>query len=54
VESFLARHPGFELENAERYLPGEAKKMARANYFETLPNRDDTDGFFAARMKRIS
>jgi 16S rRNA (cytosine967-C5)-methyltransferase len=54
VESFLARHPAFELENAARYLPDEAKKMIRANYFETLPNRDETDGFFAARMKRIS
>ena len=54
VESFLARHPEFELENAARYLPDEAKTMIRANYFETLPNRDDTDGFFAARMKRIS
>lgn len=54
VESFLARHPGFELENAARYLPDEAKQMVRANYFEALPNRDNTDGFFAARMKRIS
>jgi 16S rRNA (cytosine967-C5)-methyltransferase len=54
VESFLARHPEFELENAARYLPDEAKTMIRANYFETLPNRDETDGFFAARMKRIS
>jgi 16S rRNA (cytosine967-C5)-methyltransferase len=54
VESFLARHPGFELENAARYLPNEAQQMTNANYFEALPNRDDTDGFFAARMKRIS
>ena len=52
VESFLARQPGFELENAARYLPSEAQHMTKAEYFEALPNRDDTDGFFAARMKR--
>jgi 16S rRNA (cytosine967-C5)-methyltransferase len=54
VQSFLARHPGFELENAASYLPSEAQQMTKANYFEALPSRDDTDGFFAARMKRIS
>ena len=54
VESFLARHPGFELEIAAGYLPDEAQQMTHANYFEALPSRDDTDGFFAARMKRIS
>ena len=52
VESFLARHPGFELENAAGYLSDEAQQMIKANYFEALPSRDDTDGFFAARMKR--
>jgi 16S rRNA (cytosine967-C5)-methyltransferase len=54
VESFLARHPGFELENAAGYLPNQAQQMTKKNYFEALPNRDNTDGFFAARMKRIS
>jgi 16S rRNA (cytosine967-C5)-methyltransferase len=54
VESFLTRHPGFELESTAGYLPNEAQQMSKANYFEALPSRDDTDGFFAARMKRIS
>jgi len=54
VESFLTRHAGFELESVAGYLPNEAQQMTKANYFEALPNRDDTDGFFAARMKRIS
>ena len=53
VESFLTRHPGFELENAASYLPSEAQQMTRGNFFEALPHRHDTDGFFSARMKRV-
>ena len=26
--------------------------MTRGRYFTTLPHRHDTDGFFAARMRR--
>ncbi|HEX7230776.1 MAG TPA: 16S rRNA (cytosine(967)-C(5))-methyltransferase RsmB [Candidatus Binatia bacterium] len=52
VESFLVRHPEFELQNAASYLPSEAQSMSRGHFFEALPNRHDTDGFFAARMKR--
>jgi 16S rRNA (cytosine967-C5)-methyltransferase len=54
VASFLTRHPGFELENAARYLPNEAQQMTKTKYFQALPDRDETDGFFAARMKRVS
>ena len=54
VESFLAGHPGFELQDAARYLPPKAKHMVRGKYFQALPHRDNTDGFFAARMRKVS
>jgi len=54
VESFLAHHKEFELEDAARYLPGQATHMVREKYFVALPHRDNTDGFFAARMRKVS
>jgi len=53
VESFLAHHKEFELEDAARYLPGQATHMVREKYFVALPHRDNTDGFFAARMRKV-
>jgi 16S rRNA (cytosine967-C5)-methyltransferase len=54
VEAFLAEHKGFELEQAARYLPESAKRMTRGNYFQALPHRDNADGFFAARLRKVS
>jgi 16S rRNA (cytosine967-C5)-methyltransferase len=54
VEIFLARHKEFELADAARYLPQSARHMARHGYFQALPQRDDSDGFFAARLRRMS
>ena len=54
VEKFLSRHKGFELQDAARYLPERAQHMARGSFFQALPQRDDTDGFFAARMRKVS
>jgi 16S rRNA (cytosine967-C5)-methyltransferase len=53
VEEFLVRHREFVLEEAASYLPKEAKQLVRGNYFMALPHRHDTDGFFAARLKRV-
>ena len=53
VESFRAHHNEFELEDAARYLPGQATQMVRGKYFVALPHRDNTDGFFAARMRKV-
>jgi 16S rRNA (cytosine967-C5)-methyltransferase len=53
VESFLAAHAEFELQGAARYLPRKAKHMARGKYFQALPHRANTDGFFAARMRKV-
>jgi len=52
VEAFLAAHQEFELEDAARYLPESAKPMVRGKFFQALPHRDNTDGFFAARMRK--
>ena len=53
VESFLARHPGFELQEAVSFLPQRARKLVRGAYFTTLPQLHRTDGFFAARMRKV-
>lgn len=52
VENFLAAHKEFELEDAARYLPEAAKHMVRGNFFQALPHGHNTDGFFAARMRK--
>jgi 16S rRNA (cytosine967-C5)-methyltransferase len=52
VEAFLARHKEFELDDTARYLPEPARQMVRGQYFQALPQRDNTDGFFAARLRK--
>jgi 16S rRNA (cytosine967-C5)-methyltransferase len=52
VDAFLTQHKQFELEDAARYLPEQAKHMVRGKYFQALPQRDNTDGFFAARLRK--
>lgn len=54
VENFLRRHDEYSLENAAEFLPEAARGMIRGNYFMALSHRDDTDGFFAARLKKAS
>lgn len=52
VEEFLEHHKEFVLDDAASYLPEKARSLVRGNYFMTLPHRHDTDGFFAARMRK--
>ena len=54
VQTFLAEHEEFELEDAARYLPEPARHMVRGKFFQALPHRDDTDGFFAARLRKVA
>ena len=54
VEAFLAARGEFELQDAAGYLPSQARHMTRGKYFQALPQRDNTDGFFAARLRRVS
>lgn len=52
VEAFLKRD--FVLEDVRRYLPSEAQSLASGKYFLALPHRHNTDGFFAARMRKVA
>lgn len=54
IENFLRQNSQFELTEAARYLPEPACHMVRDKYFQALPQRDDTDGFFAARMRKVA
>ncbi len=53
VEDFLGRQRNFALQGAGRYLPREAQDLFSGNYFLALPHKHNTDGFFAARIKRV-
>lgn len=50
VKAFLARHPEFSVERAEKYIP--KAPVDEDGFFASLPQRDDIDGAFAARMRR--
>jgi 16S rRNA (cytosine967-C5)-methyltransferase len=54
IEGFLTRRKDFSLENAADYLSGESANLVRGSYLLTLPHRHDTDGFFAARLRRAA
>ena len=53
VEDFLDHERGFVLDNARDTLPREAKHMVSGKYFLALPHKHNTDGFFAARMRKV-
>lgn len=48
VEAFLARHPEFTLEQTGDFLPVKREEQMVQLY----PQRDGTDGFFIARMRK--
>ena len=54
VSDFLACHREFVLDDAAPYLPDQAKPLVREKYFMALPHKHDTDGFFAARLRRVA
>lgn len=54
VQQFLARHRDVVLEAAADYLPAQAQSMVREKYFLALPHRHNTDGFFAARLRKVN
>ena len=54
VNDFLAGNKEFVLEEATRYLPVAAKQLVKDNFFMALPHKHDTDGFFAARLRRVA
>ena len=55
VREFLKRHPDFELEKEAGALGDAARTLITPEGFLiTFPPETKTDGFFAARLKRIS
>ena len=52
VEGFLEQHGDFNLEDPASHLPEATRTMTSGPYLIALPHRHDTDGFFAARMRR--
>jgi len=54
IENFLAQRREFELQQAASYLPLQARPMARDRFYQALPQRDGSDGFFAARLRKVS
>ncbi len=54
IKDFLEHHKAFVLENAAGYLPETASSLVRGLYYVALPHRHNTDGFFAARMRKTT
>jgi len=54
VENFLDQNKGFVLEDARDHLPDKLRHIVHGKYFLSLPHRHDTDGFFAARMRKVA
>ncbi|MGH7929734.1 MAG: RsmB/NOP family class I SAM-dependent RNA methyltransferase, partial [Candidatus Binatia bacterium] len=54
VEKFLRNCDKFLLEDAAEYLPEPAKGLVQNRYFTAWPHRHDTDGFFAARIRKVN
>ena len=53
IERFLASHPEFVVEQLPEQFPAELGKYAGDHGLQLLSYRDDTEGFFIARMKRV-
>ncbi len=55
VAEFIEEHGGFELEDLRRILPRKLEPLiGEDGFFRSLTHRHGMDGFFAARLKRIS
>jgi 16S rRNA (cytosine967-C5)-methyltransferase len=54
VSNFLQREATVVLEDARTLLPKAASTMTRGKYFLSLSHKHDTDGFFAARMRKVA
>lgn len=55
VKTFLEKNPEFRTEEARIHLPNECGQLANgAGLLRTFPQRDNMDGFFAARFFRMA
>jgi len=53
IHSFLARHPDFEADDLAAELP-EFRHPRTPRFLQLLPHVHGTDGFFIARLRRVS
>lgn len=53
IERFLKNHPDFRLDPLQHVLPPEYHPFIERGYFKSFPPKNDMDGFFVARMKKI-
>lgn len=55
IHGFLERNSGYTLESAESVLPETcAEFIDEKGFFRAFPHRHGTDGFFGARIRRVS
>ena len=52
VRTFLEKHPNFEPDTDDGWLPAALRPRLDRGMLQILPHRDDMDGFFIARMRR--
>ena len=52
INKFLEKHPEFVLEDINKYLPFKSKNKQKT--LQLMPYKDNTDGFFIARMSKKS
>ena len=52
VRAFLEKHPGFEPDTADGWLPEALRPRLTDGMLQILPHRDNMDGFFIARLRR--
>ena len=52
VADFLARHPEFEPDAGDGWLPEQLRERFSNGQIQILPSRDGMDGFFIARLRR--
>jgi len=53
IDDLLGSNRQFVVEDAAGYLPRRAESLTRGKYFLALPHKHNTDGFFAARIKKV-
>ena len=54
VEKFLEAHPEFQLDRMDNLLPEKSRPLIEGSYFKTFPLKGEMDGFFAARLIKLS
>ena len=54
VEKFLDECPEFQLDRMDKVLPEKCHTFIHSRYFKTFPPKNEMDGFFVARLIKLS